>query len=42
VLAEDLAAEGGAGDVHQVLPASRTIPIHVLDDGKQCSGSVCF
>jgi hypothetical protein len=26
VLAEDLAAEGGAGDVHQILPASRTVP----------------
>jgi hypothetical protein len=27
VLAEDLAAEGGAGDVHEILPASRTVPL---------------
>jgi hypothetical protein len=26
VLAEDLAAQCGAGDIHQVLPASRTVP----------------
>ncbi len=31
VLAEDLAAEGGTGDVHQVLPASRTVPIQEFD-----------
>jgi hypothetical protein len=30
VLAEDLAAEGGAGNVHQILPASRTVTLRCL------------